>query len=134
MGWHIRRIARLANGHFDQALEASGLSAAQFTLMALVAANSDDRISALAERAAIDPSTLSRTLEGLEKLGLVEIVRVQSDRRRRAVWLTEKGARVLQSAMPLWRKAHDELDHVFSALPLAQIKVIINKTNGGHEE
>ena len=124
VGWHIRRLARQANAAFDEALEPSGLSAAQFTLMTLVAANEDDRIGALAERGAIDPSTLTRTLVSLEKLDLVEIVRIQSDRRRRAVWLTEKGARALEGAMPLWRTAHSKLNPDFADLDLASITSI----------
>jgi DNA-binding MarR family transcriptional regulator len=34
---------------------------------------------------------------------------VESDLRRRAVWLTEAGARRLEAAIPIWRKAHAKL-------------------------
>jgi hypothetical protein len=37
---------------------------------------------------------------------LVEIAIVERDQRKRAVWLTEKGARRLEGAMPVWRSAH----------------------------
>ncbi|HEV3177417.1 MAG TPA: MarR family transcriptional regulator, partial [Stellaceae bacterium] len=69
----------------------------------------DDTLSALAERTGLDQSTLSRNLRTLESEGLVEIAAVETDLRRRAVWLTEMGARRLEAAIPLWRKAHAKL-------------------------
>jgi DNA-binding MarR family transcriptional regulator len=77
--------------------------------MAQVAASADDTLGALAERTGLDQSTLSRNLRGLEAAGLVEIAVAEQDQRRRAVWLTEEGARRLEAAMPVWRKAHAEM-------------------------
>jgi DNA-binding MarR family transcriptional regulator len=57
----------------------------------------------------LDPSTLSRNLRALETAGLVEIAIVETDLRRRAVWLTEAGARRLEAALPFWRRAHAAL-------------------------
>jgi DNA-binding MarR family transcriptional regulator len=108
-GWNSRLAARRITKFLDAQLEASGLSATQFDLMASIAAASDDTLGALANRLGIDQSTLSRNLQGLEKSGLVEVAAVEKDLRRRAVWLTEKGARALEKAMPLWRKSTAEL-------------------------
>jgi DNA-binding MarR family transcriptional regulator len=70
-------------------------------------------------RTGLDQSTLSRNLRGLEGEGLVEIAIVESDLRRRAVWLTEKGARRLEQAIPLWRDANARLSrHVSTDLVL----------------
>jgi len=108
-GWHSRLAARRITQFLDQRMAGSGLTITQFGLMAQVAAASDDTLSALAERAGIDQSTLSRNLRGLEAAGLVEIAVTDKDLRRRAVWLTERGARCLEDAIPVWRKAHAEL-------------------------
>jgi len=80
--------------------------------MTHIAAAGDDTIGALAERAGLDQSTLSRNLRSLERAGLVEIAMVEQDLRRRAVWLTEAGARHLQTAIPVWRRAHAALCEV----------------------
>lgn len=90
-------------------MQGSGLSLAQFGLMAQIAAAPDDTLGALAERTGLDQSTLSRNLRGLEAAGLVEIAIAEEDQRRRAVWLTEEGARRLQAALPVWRDAHAAL-------------------------
>ncbi len=90
-------------------MQGSGLSIAQFGLMALIAAAPDDTLGALADRAGLDQSTLSRNLQALELAGLVEIAIAEDDQRRRAVWLTEQGARRLQAVISVWRSAHAEL-------------------------
>lgn len=101
----LRRASRIADRALDARLRAGGISAAQFGLMALIAAAHDDSLGALAERGGYDPSTLTRNLRTLEREGWVEIAAIDPDRRRRAVWLTESGARKLEAAIPLWRAA-----------------------------
>ncbi len=108
-GWNSRLAARRITKFLDQHMEGGGLSLAQFGMMAQVAAASDDTLGALAERMGIDQSTLSRNLRGLEMAGLVEIASAEQDLRRRAVWLTERGARQLEAAIPIWREAHAAL-------------------------
>ncbi|MFC3228205.1 MarR family winged helix-turn-helix transcriptional regulator [Marinibaculum pumilum] len=108
-GWQMRVAARRLAVHLDDAISAHGLSSAQFTLMCLIASAPDDTIGGLAARAGLDQSTLSRTVEGLVRAGLAEVVTAEKDRRRRAVWLTEAGARRLAAAMPDWRAAHAAL-------------------------
>jgi DNA-binding MarR family transcriptional regulator len=108
-GWSSRLAARRITSFLERRMEGSGLSLAQFGLMAQVAASADDTLGALAERTGLDQSTLSRNLRGLEAAGLVEIAVAEQDQRRRAVWLTEEGARRLEAAMPVWRKAHAEM-------------------------
>jgi DNA-binding MarR family transcriptional regulator len=92
--------------------DGSGLTIAQFGLMTQIAAASDDALGTLAERLGLDQSSLSRNLHALEREGLVEIAVVEHDLRRRAVWLTENGARRLEAAMPVWRSAHAALAEV----------------------
>ena len=114
-GWNSRLAARRITQFLDRELAASGMSAAQLGLMALIAAAPDDTLGALAERAGLEQSTLSRNLRTLENDRLIEIAMVKGDLRRRAVWLTESGARKLEAAIPLWRKAHAKLSKLISA-------------------
>ena len=90
-------------------MQGVGLTLAQIGLMAQIAVSSDDTLGALAQRSGLEQSTLSRNLRTLEGDGLIEIATVENDLRRRAVWLTESGARRLEAAIPIWRKAHAKL-------------------------
>ncbi len=108
-GWNLRRAARRATQFLEERMMPSGVSFSQFGLMAEIASADDDTVSALADRMGLDQSTLSRTLRTLEAEGLLEIAVVESDQRKRMVWLTEKGARKLEAALAIWRQAHAKL-------------------------
>jgi len=113
-GWNSRLAARRITQFLDREMAGLGLSVAQLGLMAQIAAISDDTLGALAQRTGLDQSTLSRNLRTLEGEGLIEIAVVETDLRRRAVWLTETGARRLEAAIPVWRRAHTKLAKLLS--------------------
>lgn len=108
-GWNLRQAARRVTQFLEAEMEKSGVSLSQFGLMAEIAAADDDTVSILARRLGLDQSTLSRTLRTLEAEGLLEIAVVEADQRKRMVWLTEKGARRLETALASWRQAHARL-------------------------
>lgn len=115
IGTNIRQAERIITRFLETRLQVTGLSVAEFTLLAQIAAAPDDTIAALAKRLGLDPSTLSRNLRALEKKMLVEIVVAEADLRRRAVWLTEAGARKLEATLPVWRKANARLAETLSS-------------------
>jgi DNA-binding MarR family transcriptional regulator len=108
-GWNSRLAARRITQFLDREVAECGLTIAQPGLMAQIAAAADDTLGALARRSGLEQSTLSRNLRTLEGEGLIEIAVVEGDLRRRAVWLTEAGSRRLETAIPIWRKAHAKL-------------------------
>jgi DNA-binding MarR family transcriptional regulator len=108
-GWNARLAARRITAFLNRRMQDSGLSLVQFGLIAQIAAARDDALSELAERTGLDQSTLSRNLQVLEGAGLIEIAAGEKDARRRAVWLTEKGALSLEAGLVDWKRAHGEL-------------------------
>jgi DNA-binding MarR family transcriptional regulator len=120
-GLTSRVVARRITHFLEREIGSSGLTLAQLGLMAQIAAASDDTIGALANRTGLDQSTLSRNLRGLESEGLVEIAIVENDLRRRAVWLTETGARRLEKAIPVWRAASEKLSRHISIDLVSQL-------------
>ncbi|WP_201274099.1 MarR family winged helix-turn-helix transcriptional regulator [Microvirga brassicacearum] len=113
-GWNSRLAARRITLFLDREMAGLGLTVAQLGLMAQIAVMSDDTLGALAQRTGLEQSTLSRNLRTLENEGLIEIAVVETDLRRRAVWLTETGARRLEAAIPVWRRAHAKLATLLS--------------------
>jgi DNA-binding MarR family transcriptional regulator len=108
-GGHARLAARRITGFLNRRMQDSSLSLAQFGLMAQIALARDDALTDLAQRTGLDQSTLSRNLQVLEAAGLVEMGAGDRDARRRAVWLTEKGALSLEAGLADWKRAHAEL-------------------------
>jgi len=113
-GCNLRLAARRITQFLDREMADTGLGVAQLGLMAWIASAADDTLGALAQRTGLDQSTLSRNLRTLEGRGLVEIAIVETDLRRRMVWLTETGARRLEAAIPLWRAANVRLSKYLS--------------------
>ena len=120
-GWNSRVAARRITLFLDRELAGQGLSVAQLGLMALIAVMADDTLGALAARSGLEQSTLSRNLRTLEAEGLIEIAVVETDLRRRAVWLTETGARRLEAAIPVWRRAQSRVAECLSVMSVKQL-------------
>lgn len=104
-----RVLARAATQFMERELSGSLLTFPQLSLMVGIAAADDDRIGALAQELGLDQSTMSRNLRVLETQGLVEIAAISPDLRKRSVWLTERGALLLEAAMPAWRRGQAAL-------------------------
>jgi DNA-binding MarR family transcriptional regulator len=132
-GMNVRLAARRITRFLDERMQGTGLSVAQFGLMAHIAAAGDDTIGALAERSGLDQSTLSRTLRHLERAGLIEIAVVEKDLRRRAVWLTEAGARRLAASIAAWRQAHAALSRIIAPRAARRIAEAARALAAGNE-
>ena len=130
-GWNSRLASRRITQFLEKRMIGSGLTIAQFGLMAQIAAASEDTLGSLAERLGFDQSSLSRNLHALERDGLVEIAVVERDQRKRAVWVTEKGGRRLEAAMPVWRSAHVCLAEVLEPGLARQLAIATEALSNG---
>src|SRR5215217_5827709 len=70
---NLRRAARAVTQVFDEALAPSGLRATQFTLLVTSRLMGESTINELAEKMAMDRTTLSRNLKPLVRSGLLEV-------------------------------------------------------------
>lgn len=123
--YNARLAARRLTAFYDARLEPFGINIAQMGLMAQIAGAQDATLGAIAERAGLDPSTLSRNLQGLVRGELAEIVVTEKDQRKRAVWLTERGEKLLLKAMPEWEKAQAEVER---AVDVGALRAITKAT------
>jgi DNA-binding MarR family transcriptional regulator len=99
---------RAAARVYDDALRPAELRTTQFSLLARLEADGPASLSRLADRLAIDRTTLRRELDPLQARGLVGL-EPGLDRRRRVVSLTPAGEARLAAAYPLWRQAQREV-------------------------
>lgn len=106
---NLRRITRRVTQRFDEWLAPAGLRCTQFSLLGMLHAPGDVSVSALAEKLDIDRTTLTRNLQLLSDRRLVSIVD-GPDARSRTVMLTPQGRQTFARALPLWRKAQDEVN------------------------
>lgn len=110
----LRRAVRVLGLLERHEVACCGVSLAQCYALCEVAARPGISVGELAERLGVDPSTASRTVEGLVRMGAVERVPVPGNRRAVALSVTAAGAAMLAS---LDARAEADARRVWEALP-----------------
>lgn len=108
----LQRAARTIGRLFDEALRPVGLTNGQFSLLVSLNRPQAPRIGDVAGPLAMDRTTLTANLKPLERRGLLSVEADSADRRSRRLRLTEEGRELLKDAVPIWRAAHDRIDHL----------------------
>jgi DNA-binding MarR family transcriptional regulator len=103
----VRIAARAVTRAYDQALRPVGLRSTQFTVLVAASVAAGIPLNQLATVLGLERTTLTRSLGGIEKEGLVRVERV--DGRTRSVVLTQLGKDRLDLALPLWNQAQQNL-------------------------
>jgi DNA-binding MarR family transcriptional regulator len=93
---------------YDDVLRPSGLRVTQFSILATIARMGEANLRQLTDALAIDQTTLTRSLNLLERAGVTERA-PHPDGRIKAMRLTIKGRRTLEVARPLWGQAQDKV-------------------------
>src|SRR6266403_856008 len=99
----VRIAARVVTRAYDEALRPVGLRSTPVTV--LVAAGIT--LNQLSTMLGLERTTLTRSLDGIEKEGLIRVESV--DGRTRNVVLTQRGKDRLDLALPLWNQAQQNL-------------------------
>jgi DNA-binding MarR family transcriptional regulator len=124
---NLRRITRRVTQRFDEWLAPAGLRCTQFSLLGMLHAPDAVTVSALAEKLDIDRTTMTRNLQLLTDRHLVSIVD-GPDARSRAVMLTPQGRQTFARALPLWRKAQDEVNARLGDQEVARLHDALQRT------
>ncbi len=105
---HTRMAARAITRAYDAALAPLGLEATQFTLLAAIAANPTGSVTEMADRLALERTSLSRNLTLLSRRGLI----VAGPGRGRSVSysVTPDGDALIGAALPIWRSVQQSLE------------------------
>src|SRR5438128_5252019 len=104
----LRMVSRAVTQLYDDILRPSGLRVTQFSILAIIACSGEANLRQLEAALAIDQTTLTRSLNLLERDRMIERV-PHPDGRIKAMRLTRKGRRVLNVARPLWAQAQDKV-------------------------
>jgi DNA-binding MarR family transcriptional regulator len=102
--FRLRKATRRITALYDEALGKAGLTATQFSVLAMIATTGPRPMSGMAEALGMDASTLTRTIKPLIERGDVA-VSAGKDKRVKQVALTEQGQETVALAVPHWRAA-----------------------------
>jgi DNA-binding MarR family transcriptional regulator len=105
---NFRRAARAISQRYDEALRPLGLTITQFTILQALSLRGEVTQGELGEILAMDSTTLSRTLEIMNRHGWTA-KHYGTDRRERRLRLTQAGESELNRAVPYWRDMQEKL-------------------------
>jgi len=121
----MRRIMQEHGGHWQQLLPQ--LTKPQFAVLWAVAEHPGIEQVAVTTAAAIAPATLTEMLRRLEQRGLVRREADPGDQRRRLLFLTDKGKRLLNNARPKVHQANQMLLNRLSAGDQARLQTLLQQ-------
>jgi DNA-binding MarR family transcriptional regulator len=104
----LHDVARLLRKRFEQRSRTSGLTRAQWQVLAYLAMNEGIHQNKLADLIEIVPITLARLLDKMEERGLIERRRHPSDRRVWLLYLTPKSQSLLEIMRDMGQKTREE--------------------------
>ena len=100
----LRKATRVLTQLYDEALRPLGLRSTQLPILVTLAAHGPLSMTELADSLVLDRTTLVRTLQPLQRRGLIEVGRDEGRRTRRAT-LTRAGEAAVAAAVPFWAQA-----------------------------
>ncbi len=104
---HVRMTARAVTRLYDEMLRGTGLKATQLMLLAALRSGAFASVTELADRLALERTSLTRNLQFLAGAGLIEPA--EAGGRAATYRVTPKGEAMIRNAMPAWEKAQQRL-------------------------
>lgn len=103
----LKKATRAVTRRFDELLASSGLRSTQTAILLKLVVGGPLKLTDLANRLVMDKSTMSRNIRPLEELGLIKKQAVNG--KRKHIFITPKGEKILEEVFPLWHKAQNEV-------------------------
>lgn len=111
--FNLKRSVRSVTQQFDTALAQEGVHITQFTLLVTSSLLGAVPVSELADKLALDRTTLTRNLKPLEQKGWVKTTVSDIDARMRLVEITSAGEALVARSYPLWKQVQGEVTQSF---------------------
>lgn len=103
----IRMLNRVVTNIYDEALRPLGIKVSQMNILVAAGKMGLARPAEVSAHLHLDVSTLSRNVERMKARGWLEVV-PEMDGRSQPFRLTPQGRRLLEKAVPAWKKAQQQ--------------------------
>ena len=131
LGYQLRHANLKVVGGFAERIAPYNVTAAQFGLLVLVAANPGATQAALARAFGADRSAMVRLIDRLEDAGLVDRRAREGDRRSNAIVLTGRGAVLLERLKEEVRAFEDAATACLSREETETLLALLRRINAG---
>ncbi|WP_245453410.1 MarR family winged helix-turn-helix transcriptional regulator [Aquibium carbonis] len=109
IGYKLRRAQLYVFQDFIETFARMKLRPAEFSVLAIIAETPGLKQSEIAEMLGVKRANFVALMDNLEKRGLAERRKAQTDRRSHSVHLTEDGARFVRKMTAMWAEHEDRL-------------------------
>ncbi|WEM45490.1 MarR family transcriptional regulator (plasmid) [Photobacterium sp. DA100] len=108
-GWLINVVANNASRTFDAELKKHGLTIALWPTLMCLWEEEGVTQTEISQKSKVENSTTTRTIDKLEKLGLVERQNDPNSRRSFRIFLTDKGRELKSNLIPIPVAINDKI-------------------------
>lgn len=108
-----RMAARAITRRYDRHLRGHGITSTQLSLLAAIKDTPGATVSDLADSRGFERTTLTRNLDRLEEMGLIESGHAEKGNGRLCA-VTAKGRTLMAELVPIWREAQAEMKALLS--------------------
>jgi DNA-binding MarR family transcriptional regulator len=122
----MRTATRRITQGYDTALAGTGLRITQFSLLVMVHHLGAPTMKVLARMLNSDPTTITRSIQGLSKRRLLTLSPGQDLRERKAT-LTKPGETILLRALPNWCKAQSDVVASLNRAELKKLRALLER-------
>lgn len=119
--FNLKKTSRKISAYYDEIFLPVELKSTQFSVLIVVASEEARSIAGISRLVDVDRTTLQRSLEILNRNGLISIER-EDKGNIRFVSITGPGKKKLEVAIPLWKMAQDTIN---KALGTENIKKLL---------
>ncbi|ETR78322.1 MarR family transcriptional regulator [Afipia sp. P52-10] len=133
-GFLLRRCSQVVMAIFLEETAGCDLTPAQFGAMVLIADQPGMDQTRLMQLAALDRSSVTNTVERLEKRGLIKRKVDPDDRRARKLTITDKGLKLLNAARPGAQRAQERILAPLGAERSAAFVAMLREVADAHNE
>lgn len=109
IGFRLNSLSNRIHAMFSKRIEPYGIAPEQFAAMKMISEDGDVTQSKIATMLAKAKPTVSRTLDALEKKGLIAREEDDADRRTKYIRLTNEGEKVLNEVIPIAKSFNEAI-------------------------
>ncbi len=126
----VRALSRVVTNIYDDALRSLDLKVSQMNILVAAAKMGTARPIDVCEHLHLDVSTLSRNVERMKARGWLEVV-PDEDGRSQPFRLTPQGRKLLETAVPAWSEAQQQVKKVFGDVFVEQLHHAMKRVREG---
>jgi DNA-binding MarR family transcriptional regulator len=126
----LRMLNRVITNIYDDALRSLDLKVSQMNILVAAAKMGTARPSDVCDHLHLDVSTLSRNIERMKARGWLEVV-PDEDGRAQPFRLTPQGRTLLETAIPAWSEAQQQVKKVLGNGFVEQLNQAIKRVSTG---